>query len=521
MLMKELPSSYVITQDTRALFERINQAELPADFLVAIERYFDALQSIIGPSLDKNVALTAYKEADITKSVSDAVRAELRADPATYCICLDRFLLSDVATEFPGRFFRFSVTRTIDGNKVPRSGDFGFTEQMKDLLQTIPEVDSKQAILVDDGIFSGGTIQDTLQMFRSSGAPIKVKSVIGFIGSRDKQNGATILEPVENLYEWVDIRDFTPLGGKTVSIGRNNRVASAAPYLYPWSLGEGASFDRLPTLFAMSRGAMQAFQELVLSFEQQYGRPLRFRELVKAGFTLPVSTVDKDGLIVSLNDRVVDYLNRCLQRINDERGRTVYVFDMDGTLYRLDGVGGGYAGSSLEKRVRENATAFIATRENCSIDQANAVYESGVADRIGLSNYLSRRYGISRNDYFDSVWNIDPSPIVEQYDIPVTVLRELKQTTAKPILLTSAPRVWMKRVFETLGIGDVFELTYSGEQFGTKNEIFARLAGWYTPANVISIGDQEQTDIVPAKAYGFRTLLVSSPADVQNLLESV
>jgi FMN phosphatase YigB (HAD superfamily) len=271
----------------------------------------------------------------------------------------------------------------------------------------------------------------------------------------------------------------------------------------------------------MSRGAILGFQELVRSFEQQYGRPLRFRELVKAGFTLPVSTVDKDDLVVSLNDRVIDYLNRCIQKINKEQRRTVCLFDMDGTLYRLDGVGSGYAGSSLEKRVRNNATAFIAAQENCSFDQANVVYESGIADRIGLSSYLSRRYDISRSDYFDTVWNIDPSPIVEQYEIPVRVLRELKQSTVKPVLLTSAPRVWMKRVLETLEIDNVFELTYSGEQFGTKSEIFARLAGWYTPTNIISIGDQEQTDIAPAKAYGFRTLLVSSPADVQNLLEAI
>lgn len=521
MLMKELPSSYVITQDTRALFERINQAELSGDFLVAVERYFDKLQTIISSSLDSNVALTAYEETDIEKRVSDAVRTELRSDPTTYCICLDRFLLSDVAEEFPERFFRFSVTRTIDGNKVPRSRDPSFPKQIKNLLQTIPEANTKPAILVDDGIFSGGTVQDMVQMLRSSGTPIKVKSVIGFIGSTDKQNGATILEPVENLYEWVDMRDFTPLGGKTVSTSKNNRIASAAPYLYPWSLGEGASFDTSPTLFTMSRGAILGFQELVRSFEQQYGRPLRFRELVKAGFTLPVSTVDKDDLVVSLNDRVIDYLNRCIQKINKEQRRTVCLFDMDGTLYRLDGVGSGYAGSSLEKRVRNNATAFIAAQENCSFDQANVVYESGIADRIGLSSYLSRRYDISRSDYFDTVWNIDPSPIVEQYEIPVRVLRELKQSTVKPVLLTSAPRVWMKRVLETLEIDNVFELTYSGEQFGTKSEIFARLAGWYTPTNIISIGDQEQTDIAPAKAYGFRTLLVSSPADVQNLLEAI
>lgn len=518
---KELKSTYVITQDTRAIFERINKGELSDDFLVAVERYFDAVQDIILFGYNNTIDVAAYKERDIAKRLTTAVKEELHKDPDVYCICLDRFLLTDIEIQYPERFFRFSVTRTADGIKVPRSGDSPFAEQIKNLTQTIPNINRKQAILVDDGIFSGGTFQDVLRMFQLSRVPVNIKSVIGFIGSKEKQNGAIILEPIENLYEWVDIRDFSPLGGKTIATSRNNFVASAAPYLYPWTFGEGASFDTSPYMFAISRAMILEFQKLVVSFEQSVCNTLRFRDLAKSGFTFPTSTVIKDGLPVFLNDRVSDYLDHCLQKIDEEQKRLVYIIDMDGTLYQLDGERGGYTGSKLEKNVFENAINFIKIREDCSTDEASAIYASGVAEPVGLSNYLSERYGISRSDYFDSVWDIDPTAIVQQYEIPVQTIRELKQTNIKLILVTSAPRVWMKRVLETLGIQDAFELIFTGEQFGTKNEIFKRLAGWYVPSNVVSIGDQEKTDITPAKAYGFRTLLVTSPAEVSNILNVV
>lgn len=517
----ESRSTYVITQDTRAIFERINQRELSDGFLMAVDTYFDEIRDVITLGYNSGVSVAAYNERDISKRLTDAVTEELRKNPDIYCLCLDRYLLSDIEIQFPERFFRISITRTAEGQKVPRSGDSPFAEQFKNLSQTITNIEDKQAILVDDGIFSGGTVQDILRMFQVFKIPVNVKSVIGFIGSKEKQNGAIILEPIEFMYEWVDIRDFSPLGGKTIATSRNNRVASTVPYLYPWSFGEGASFDTSPNMFAMSRSMIQAFQTLANSFEQIYGIPLRFRELVKTGFTLPTSTIIKDNLPVFLNDRVIDYLDRCLQKIDEERERTVYIFDMDGTLYQLDGEKGGYSGSTLETKVSENAINFIISKENCSTYQASTIYKSGVADPIGLSKYLSERYGISRSDYFDIVWDIDPKAIIQQYEIPVQTIRELKQTNIKLILVTSAPRVWMKRVVETLGIQNAFELIFTGEQFGTKDEIFQRLAGWYKPSKVVSIGDQEKTDITPAIACSFRTLLVTSPADVSNIIEAI
>lgn len=517
--MKESQPTYIVTQDTRSIFERINRGELSRGFLAAADYYFSSIQRIINENFDNSVKVIGYKENDISKRLGRAVFQELSANKNIYCICLDRYLLADIEKKFPDRFFRFSITRTADDRKSPRCGDPTFTEQIKDLKRKIPDLSKMQGIIADDGIFSGGTIRDMLNLFRSSGENINIKRIIGFIGSEDKNNGTKILEPVDNLFEWVDVRDYGPFSGKTVAAGRNNMVAAATPYLYPWSLGEGASFDKSPKLMIMSRAMILQFQKLVKTFEEkQYGKRLRFRDLVKAGFTLPVAT-NKDVLPISINNYVIDYLDRCLEKISAEQNRQVKILDMDGTLYRLDGIDGGYSGSTLEKRVKENALRFIVDKESCSLLEAQGIYAAGAADPVGLSQYLSVRYKISRNDYFDIVWNIDPSQIVKQFETPVSTIKAIKNTDTKLILLTSAPRVWTKRVLETLDLKNAFELVITGDQFATKEEIFRRLAGWYLPANVISIGDQEKTDIIPAKKFGFSTLLVQSPDDVKEVLK--
>ena len=46
------------------------------------------------------------------------------------------------------------------------------------------------------------------------------------------------------------------------------------------------------------------------------------------------------------------------------------IFDMDGTLYQIDGKDTGYKGSSLEKKVNENALRLIQDREACNLETA-------------------------------------------------------------------------------------------------------------------------------------------------------
>jgi len=516
--MKESLPTYVVTEDTKGIFEKVNGSKpLSKDFLRVCDDYFNAIQRTIVCGMIE-AETRGYPESEINAGLSETVRKELSEDSESYCICLDRYLLKSLEKQFPDRFFRFSITRTLQGKKVPRVGDPSFEAQVNDFKKRYPDFASKQAVIVDDGIFSGGTVRDAVELFRTFDVALSVKRRIGFIGaSTFNTDGTRILEPTNNLYDWVDIRDFSPLGGKTSAINRNNRVATSVPYLYPWSYGEGASFKTSPNLFTMSEIIIREYKTLVETFEKQEGRtPLRFRELVDAGFALPVSVATR--IPISINDRVVDYLDRCLETLNKEQKRSGFILDMDGTLYLLDGNRNGFTGSSLEKMVCENAVSFIIKNESCSQARATEIYREGINDPIGVSNYLSKRYGISRREYFDIVWDIDPEPILQQYEQSAETIRALSNNSdTKLILLTSAPSSWVSRVLKTLGIDRSFELIFTGEEYGSKDEIFKTLSQWYVPSNFTSIGDQIKTDILPAQQYGFNTFLVTSPDDLTKL----
>lgn len=200
-----------------------------------------------------------------------------------------------------------------------------------------------------------------------------------------------------------------------------------------------------------------------------------------------------------------------------QSGRVV-VFDMDGTLYQLDGTDNGFPGSSLERTVIENAKMFVTSRENCSGPDATLMVNRGLADFIGLSNFLSQRYGITREEYFNEVWDINPEGIVRNFEDAVEAVKQLAKDNML-ILLTSAPKTWQKRVFEFLGLEGCFGKIYTGESFGLKDEIFKKLSEDYDSGSILSVGDQLATDIEPASRLGMDAFLVSGPGDLKTLAE--
>lgn len=522
--MKETNPEYVLTQDTRALFKRVfPDGQVSEEMQKTIDDYFLCIQQNIADGFP-DMSVVAFRENDMQAQLAKNVREKLNSDPLAYCITLDRYILPDIEQEFPDKFIRFSITRNVNGKKTPRPGDPSFEDQIRNIVQKTPDLTKRPVIVVDDGFFSGGTIKDTIDIFNKFGVPIRIQSIIGFIGQKrdDSPDGVSldILQPIEKLYDWIDIRDFGPFGGKILKSSKNNRVAASVPYLFPWSYGESANLNTTPELFSISKRLIAGIQKVISGFEETMNRPLRFRELVQRGFALPVGQGNV-SIPISINDRVVDYLDRCVDLINIEQQRKIFIFDMDGTLYRLDGTDNGFKGSTLEAKVKENATQFIQQKENCTPEDANQIRDEGVNDSIGLSRYLGQRYGISRETYFDTVWNINPQGIIQPYASSVDAIQKLTETGAKLILLTSAPKIWAEKVLTYLGVADLFEIVFTGEQFETKEEIFRLLAGWYKPENVCSVGDQEQTDIIPAQQNGFNTVQIRSDADFEVLTKNI
>jgi len=520
--------TFVLTEDTSGILQTLQRrlALRPTRDLNANKSYFDKSIRVLERgflAVSPNIGITPFTEELIENTLKSEIENVLEADPRTICLCFDRFLLDSTEEKFADRFSRLQICRSVNATRVPRQDSKPLKEQITRIGEQWPDIGDRSVLLVDDGIFSGGTVDFVLQLLSAIGVEEKKVQVLGFIGNGAQQDlnkrGITtrVVQQIENLFDWVDLRDFGPFGGKLLKSGRGNRVTSAVPYLFPWSQGEGASLNMSGNLFETSREMIRNFKILFSEFETGVGKRLLFSDLVRAGFPLP--TDGKQTIEISLKQPVQDYLSQCLLLIEQEEKRLVVVFDMDGTLYQLDGEKNGYSGSTLENKVLDKALKFIIAREKCSEIEAEKIRSLGLVDQVGLSAYLAQRYNITRREYFDDVWNLDPKEIIQDYEPSVATISRLTNPNVKLVLLTSAPRVWAKRVLEYLGLESRFESFYTGEDFDIKDDVFKMLSQRYSPGNVISVGDQQTTDILPAQAYGLSTLLIQKPTDVSKILE--
>lgn len=198
-------------------------------------------------------------------------------------------------------------------------------------------------------------------------------------------------------------------------------------------------------------------------------------------------------------------------RVKKQNTKKLIIFDLDGTLYPLPG--GSYDNSPLKKRVLKNAIKFISEKLSKNKVEAAAVL-SAVQKKYGeqISIGLEKEYRLSRYDYFNVVWNIPARGIVKKNPNLRKVLLELQKTYTLT-LVSDAPQAWIKNVLTALSVEDIFHRSvFSGEGNQRKGfgNVFSALIRKYKvrPADCVAVGDQEKTDIVPAKKLGMRTVFV-------------
>lgn len=209
--------------------------------------------------------------------------------------------------------------------------------------------------------------------------------------------------------------------------------------------------------------------------------------------------------------------------------KKLIIFDLDGTVYQFKG--GSFKKSGIYKRILKNTKKYIAKTLNKGKNETEMIVKN-ILEEYGnsISIGLEKEFGINRYDYFNSVWDIP----AKQYVKKSPSLRGLFYSVKKNFdmfLVSDAPRIWVDKVLKELNIDDIFDgKIFSGEG-NTRKEFFNAFDSIKKEMNVkaiecIVVGDQEETDIVPAKEGGMRTIFInkklkSSIADytIQNILE--
>ena len=522
IFMKKL--RYVLTDDIYSIFSKLQHFNGTEEFPTLSKKannFAQLVKKILAKSLRDRTTVDLYSKPLIEAQLAGSVIRLLENYKNSLSVCLDRSLLVDLelSPQYNKRFFRFQICRTHNNVKVPRHNTPSFALQIKSLKNKMKKYGVKKLIIVDIGIFSGKTIQSLIELFNKAHIACPITHIVTYLCKpeiKEKFKNIKLITHVQynDLYEWVDLHDFTPFGGKILLKSRISSQVEAVPCLFPWSDGRGASLHLEPNFFSISKKLIKSFSALVKHHDLQNPQnPMNMQSLINGGFSIPNNS--RRAFSYTKNMRLTHYLNMCLDEITIEENRKVLIFDMDGTLYNYKNENG-FSGSKLNKIIERKAITYIRNREKCSLKTAKAIYDVGSNHRVGLSVYLSKKYNISRREYFNAVWNIDPKRAIKKSNIAPIITQIYKERKYKLILLTSAPYVWANQVLKYLGIGRYFDTLYCAEDYGNKDEIFKMISKRYNPSNCLSIGDQKNTDILPAKKYGLKAWLVKEPEDLKN-----
>ena len=187
------------------------------------------------------------------------------------------------------------------------------------------------------------------------------------------------------------------------------------------------------------------------------------------------------------------------------------IFDLDGTLYKFKN--GSFINSGLQKKVLKNALSYIQKKLKQSKSQAKNTLKI-IQEEYGedISIALEEKYGCSRQDYFDEVWNISAKGIITGDKSIKNILLDLAKKN-KLLLVSDGAKVWVKNALEELNIKNIFEeniLSGDGEKRKSLGNRFGEIPRRYnfSAKDIVVIGDQEKTDIIPAKKAGFKTVFI-------------
>lgn len=191
-----------------------------------------------------------------------------------------------------------------------------------------------------------------------------------------------------------------------------------------------------------------------------------------------------------------------------------FIFDLDGTIYRFKGPdGSGFASSMFYADLKQKIVDYIARK--IAVDSDEAARIIGAVDREfqgELSIGFEKRFSIDRYEYYEQTWG--RMEIDRYVAADPELAANMSQFTGRSVLLTAAPRVWADKVLVRLGLTDIFgERIISGEPDLRKPSpvVFrqARLLLGAEYGDITAIGDQNDTDIIPAKSLGMKTIIVS------------
>ena len=228
-----------------------------------INQYFCRVQEILGRDFE---TVTAVSQNEIDNKLIELIGESIP-------VVMDRYLLN----QFPCNRLEFS--RYADGSKGPRPGADSIQDQLEFLTNALSN--ENDVVLVDDGTFTGGSLQYATRILEENGIKIS-RSVCYFYNPALKIESLQAFQPLENMIDWIDSRDLSIFGGRYRNL--DSGITVTVPYMAPFSDGKSASLAGRNLFPEISRSLIES---QYLLFESLNLLDMNFAYLKGRGFVPP------------------------------------------------------------------------------------------------------------------------------------------------------------------------------------------------------------------------------------------
>jgi len=291
------------------------------DFYTRIqEDLISSVQLALGP----NVSVETVRMAELSKDVLGLAY--------TKCKTADSIIVS-TCREFaePMKGITLDINRLVDINGEtigigPRPGCDTIADQIGKIKY---HANGKPVVLVEDGIFSGGTVQYVVSTLQSVG--VKVSHVIvGFVFPSSEANieklradGIDVawLQEFEELLDWVPDHDFLPLVpncGKVIGVKpfglatpyySSEGLAYSVPYVYPFAPVESWASVPEDSKRDLAKKCISLSQQIYTKLDILNDRKIKLKEVAVAPQPVTIPTRLGESKMVSIgNSYASDFL---------------------------------------------------------------------------------------------------------------------------------------------------------------------------------------------------------------------
>ncbi len=183
------------------------------------------------------------------------------------------------------------------------------------------------------------------------------------------------------------------------------------------------------------------------------------------------------------------------------RGRDVWVFDLDNTLYDAD--------AHLFPQIDIRMTDYIARLLGIARSEASAVQRRYLLEHGATITGLMRNHSCDPHDFLHYVHEVDLAPLGPDAELAAL----LASLPGRRFVYTNGARAHADRVVARLGLSGLFEDHFAIEDAGLAPKPdpqgFARLLARHgiDPARAVMFEDTAR-NLAPAHALGFATILV-------------